>query len=676
MRVFKRNTKSKFSATVSITLLSISVLLTACGGSGYNFNKEVVPEPAALPHGPVFDPANGKIPSTNDLLFKDSADGTLNIPNPDSNPVIAAVNELDGFSTSNPIIADFGMKLDPVSLVVGDSIHLYEVTKTGAAVTGVVREVTAAELVAVPVGAESKTLALVPRAPLKESTSYLVVLTNKIKDTTGKPAQIPSVYALTKGSVSLVGGDYEALEPLRLLSNNMEAIAASQSVEKDSIVLSWSFTTQSISAVLNGVAAGAKAGNILLEPTGYNTKDMSQVFAGLADIYVGTLDVPYYLEAPSNTNPTAPLSGYWKGANGTSLTRYNTVPVVNSTLNMPLMMSVPNASSGQTMPADGWPIVMYQHGITRVRTDMMVYADWMAAIGYAVIAMDLPLHGIDTENPFYDVFHASKTSFPNDVEPSFDVDFLNNETGAAGPDGISDGSGMHFMNLRSLLTSRDNIRQGVSNLLVLRRSLENIPNIDASKVGFIAHSLGGIVGVPYLGVESKSMPSSLVTTGASIRTILKDSIPFGVEIKDALAAAGITGEAYERFLIGAQFVLDSADPINYAMDAGITHPVHMVEIVGDGTADNIPDQVVSNRTTEILAALIGASTASDAGQNAVTAGGAKIVRFTQGNHSSVLDPTRGGNYLNVFTEIHFQLVSFQSAEGAGFFIRDDSIIKK
>ncbi len=665
-----------FSKVATVSLLSVSALLSACGGTDYNFNKVVVPPSAALPHGPVFDPANGKIPTSNDLLFKGSTDGTLNIPNADNNPVIAAINELDGFSTSNPIIANFGMELDPASLSVGDSIHVYEVTKTGAAITGVVRELTANELLAVPTGEKNRTLALVPRVPLKESTSYLVVLTNKIKDKDGKAALISSVYALTKGSVPLTGGDYAALEPLRKLTNNMEAIAASQSVAKDSIVLSWSFTTQSISAVLNGVAASAKAANIVVAPTGKTTHDISSRFPGIADVLIGTIDVPYYLEAPSATNPTASLTGYWKGANGTALTRFNTVPVANSTLNIPLMMSMPNANSGLTMPAKGWPVIIYQHGITRSRTDMLVYADSMAKIGYAVIAIDLPLHGIDTQNPFYGVFNASNTPFPKDVEPTFDVDFVNNETGAAGPDGVIDDSGTHFMNLRSLLTSRDNIRQGVSNLLVLRRSLKNIPNIDASKVGFIAHSLGGIVGVPYLGVEDKVLPSSLVATGAPIRTILRDSIPFGVIIKNALAAEGITGADYDKFLLGAQFVLDSADPFNYAIDAGATHPIHMIEIVGDGTSENIPDQVVSNRTTEMLAALIGATSASNAGANAVSAGHARIVRFTQGNHSSVLDPTRGGNYLNVFTEIHRQLASFQATSGSQFVITDDSIIKK
>ena len=169
---------------------------------------------------------------------------------------------------------------------------------------------------------------------------------------------------------------------------------------------------------------------------------------------------------------------------------------------------------------------MYQHGITRVRTDVLAYADAMAAAGFAVIAIDLPLHGItDNTNPF----HANNTPFPTDAEATFELDFLDNATGAPLPngDGQIDSSGAHFINLTSMLTLRDNAKQGVSNLLTLRRSLVNIPDIDPERVGFVSHSLGGLIGVPYMGVESKSLPSSLIAVGAPLSKVADESISFG-----------------------------------------------------------------------------------------------------------------------------------------------------
>src|SRR3546814_17084913 len=48
---------------------------------------------------------------------------------------------------------------------------------------------------------------------------------------------------------------------------------------------------------------------------------------------------------------------------------------------------------------------------------------------------------------------------------------MNNATGAAGADGIADSSGASFINLSSLLTSRDNNRQAVSDLLTVQKSV-------------------------------------------------------------------------------------------------------------------------------------------------------------------------------------------------------------
>lgn len=659
---------------ISITI--ISAFLTACGGdSNYDFSKTNEPTPSAITHGPIFDPAGGKIPATNDLLFTGSTDGTLNIPNPDSNPLITAINDLDGFSTSNPIIADFGMSLDPESLIVGETIRIFEITKAGPAITGAGRELTPAEITVRVLGDDATTLALIPFPPLKESTSYEVILTSGIKDTEGKNAIAASAYSLARSTEDLTGSDFEALEPLRQHINNMELIAASKGVDTSKIILTWSFTTQSITPVLKKVAADTVASNITMVQTAFNTSHLQPpgldyeglAFTGTADVHVGTLDIPYYLEPPSAANPTSILSSHWQGANGSILTRFNTKPEKVSTQTIPVIMTTPNASSGQVMPTTGWPVVIYQHGITRVRTDMLIYSDQMANAGFAVIAIDLPLHGVtDANNPFY-----------TNLEQTFDVDFIDNTTSAPGPDGITDSSGAHFINLSSPLTSRDNIRQGVANLLVLRKSLVSIPNIDTNNVSFVAHSLGGIIGVPYLAVETMHTPSALITTGASISTILRDSINFGPPIKAALESNGITGEAYQKFLLGTQWIVDSSDPLNFATTASMVHPIFMSEVIGDGNV-HVADTTVPNLSTEMLAGLIRAQPATQA-NNPISIGSPKIVRFTQGDHSSILDPTddapAGTTYINVFREMHKQLSSFIDSKGTNVMITDQEIIK-
>src|SRR3546814_18697896 len=48
---------------------------------------------------------------------------------------------------------------------------------------------------------------------------------------------------------------------------------------------------------------------------------------------------------------------------------------------------------------------------------------------------------------------------------------MNNATGAAGAAGIADSSGASFINLSSLLTSRDHNRQALSHLLTVQKSV-------------------------------------------------------------------------------------------------------------------------------------------------------------------------------------------------------------
>jgi len=681
--------KMKRLFTLIPACLSLTVLLSACGGgTDYDFSGNPVIEPSPAP---VFSPADGG-PTTNNLLFAGTTDGTLNIPNDDANPVIDAINTLDGFSTTNPIVTNFSTPLNPASLAIGSSIRVFEVSTTPqGVVTKVDSELGQQDILAQTVdNSDNKTLALIPLKPLIESTTYMVVLTNGLKDAHDAPVSSSSTYLLLKGpvipdSATPDPAELAQLKALRPLVNAMEAAASDDAVAnkvaKSSIVLSWAFTTQSITPVLDKVAQNATASAITMVNTGFTPNDVNSLLPGVSEeVYIGTLDVPNFLKEPDANDPTAALTSSWKGLGGSNLTRFNPTPIATDTLTIPVIMTIPKETVANPKPAAGWPIVMYQHGITRVRTDMLIYADNLANAGFAMIAIDLPMHGI-TDSSIG--FMADNTAFPNDREQTFNMDFATGTTPGV-PDGIIDPSGTHFINLSSLLTSRDNIRQGVSNLLTLRRSLVNIPDINADKVGFIAHSLGGVVGATYLGVETKSMPSTLITTGGGISGIVENSGSFGPPVIAGLAAQGITGDTLRSFFLGAQVILDSADPLNFASSAAAVHPIHMIEVVGDGTDANLPDQTIPNLVpplagTEPLAALMGLkSVSSTVTDIAPTAGG--IVRFTQGEHASILRPSKDGGanftYLNVFTEMHTQVTAFQASLGTSIVITDDAIIKQ
>ncbi|VAW43671.1 hypothetical protein MNBD_GAMMA02-495, partial [hydrothermal vent metagenome] len=344
-----------------------------------------------------------------------------------------------------------------------------------------------------------------------------------------------------------------------------------------------------------------------MAPTGLSTAAIGG--AGIADIYIGTLASPYYLTAPSAANPIAPLNQFWKAAPGayvppfnafgldptsTNLTVANPIPVATSMQNLPVLMTVPNAGSGQAKPEAGWPIVIFQHGITRNRTDMLAVADTMASIGFAVVAIDLAMHGItDVTNPFY----IENTPFaPIASERTFDVDYVDNDTGAPGPDGMIDSSAAHFVNLANLLVSRDNSRQGVADLFTLTESIPFM-DIDGDAAGdfneisihFTGHSMGAITGINFLAFGPNIQSAVLSAPGGGIANLLVGSPAFGPSIIAGLAAAGVeqgTAE-FNLFILAAQTTLDAADPINFGGFATLQNHILLHEILGD--------QVITNR---------------------------------------------------------------------------------
>jgi pimeloyl-ACP methyl ester carboxylesterase len=312
-------------------------------------------------------------------------------------------------------------------------------------------------------------------------------------------------------------------------------------------------------------------------------------------------------------------------------------------------------------------VVIFQHGITQNRTNLFALADTLAAAGFAAIAIDLPLHGItDTASPFYNA----------PLERTFNVDLLNNETGAPGSDGVIDTSGAHFINLSSSLTTRDNVRQGVADLIHLTATL---PTLDSDGDGlgdfatparFVGHSLGGIVGTVFLGVETNVSAATLANPGGGLAKLVIGSETIGPRVIAGLRAAGLepgTAE-FESFLSAFQQVVDAADPINYGFAAATEHPVHMIEVLGDATVPNsVPGAPLSG--TEPLARSMGlmataSSTVDDLGVRA-------LVRFSAGDHASFLLPTASPA---ATLEMQGQMAGFMASDGTVLTITNPGVI--
>ena len=650
----------------------------------------------------LFVPLGGILPYPNDLYFSGSTDGTLNIPASAFSPNTPALNALDGYSTTAPISIRFSTALNAATLTAANvRVIQVNIDNTTKATIGVVRPLvlgTDFSLSLAPdAGATGSLLKITPLKPLAASsgatdTGYLILVTNGLQDVSGATVAADTDYANIKSALPTCTTITNAtLNAICRLTGAHLTIAGALGVPAANVVLSFSFSTQNTRDTMNALAsitAASPARPIFVRPTGLTTRQLNAAFAGKANVYAGLLDIPYYLSR------SAPLTGSWTGnvspidTTGTSrfLTRFNPVPVATEVLKVPVLLTVPNATSlgGGIKPAAGWPVVIFQHGITGDRTQMLPLADAFADAGFVVVAIDQPLHGLtSTANPLYarpanPLYGGTLPSGATSYERTFDLDVVNNTTGANGPDGVIDASGTSFINLPSLLTSRDNLREAAADLLVLTKAItaldlngDGVPDIDATRISFVGHSLGGIVGTVYAGLPSGLKTATGAMAGGGIAQLLRDSPSFGPRITAGLVALGLTPGTtlFENFFIDAQTAVDSGDPVNYMSSAVALRPYLLFQVVGSATS--LPDQVVPNSGTARLIAAAGPTftKVSTPGPNAISRG---YVNFVAGDHGSILSPAAS---LATTVEMQTEAVTFAASGGTTILISNPAVIQ-
>jgi pimeloyl-ACP methyl ester carboxylesterase len=662
----------------------------------------------------LFHPAAGILPYPTDLYFAGSTDGTLNIqPANALMPNQAAVNDLDGFSTTAVIRERFGGALNPASFtassIVVVPVATDNLTKATSGVLGapLILGTDFSAALATDAAVGPTILEITPLHPLqpstcidstthqflgtncKSGTGYLVFLTNGITDASGHPAVPDADYATIKAALPSCAAIMDpTLHGICLLTGAHMQIAQVLQLNPANIVLSFSFTTESTVDTLELMSATASTTGqtIKTNPTGLNTSQLPGLgLAGHADIYVGALSIPYYLGTPAQ-GPMAPLTAFWQAPpfpldpTSTNVTRFNPLPVpTQAHLLIPLLVTVPNANSayakagGQLPPSGGWPVLIFQHGITRSREDMFTVADSFADAGFMVAAIDLPLHGVtNQQDPLYansanPAYTGIIPAGSGSIERTFDLD-LNTNAGntvipGSPPDGVIDPSGSHAINLTSPLTTRDSLREGVIDLVMFSRLLPGLSlgaagAVNAGAIHYLGHSLGAIEGTTFMAVVGPGInTATLANPGGVVTQILITSPSFAPVINAGLAAQGVIPGTtlYANFWRDIQTTWDSGDPVNYIALATAAHPIHLLQVVG-GTPPalgctplapppaNCPDQVVPNATTQqlITASAYGPQplVRIKAGQAPVVmnSGGIRgYVNFIEGDHGSIID---------------------------------------
>lgn len=481
-----------------------------------------------------------------------------------------------------------------------------------------------------------------------------------------------------------------------------------------------------------------------------------------ATLYEGDISLPYYSPIPTVNNPLAPVNEFWESActsgiilanagaalaaatpgpnaelcqaaglndvriNGEkidparNLTKFSPVPLEKGSNDgketLDVQMTIPNPTIAGAlgfdiaMPEGGWPVVMLVHGITSQKEDMLAISGALSLAGFATVSIDQPMHG----SRGFDLTGNG-------------VDDLNATTVTP----------LHYLNLGSLPTARDNSRQAVADLLGVRLGLNAVVdatgsdmiNVNGTDVSVMGVSLGAINGGMFAAVANapfsgqlaplsgmyKVQAASLESPGGGLATFLLESPSFGPLIKGTLLSeaspefqallAQTFGESvptqaqlgqvangflaalspeqlatvnsiFAQFAFAAQTVNDSSDPINYFSALAANTPVHMMTVVGDGTPESLPDQVIPISTSLPLsgqlplAQLMQLQEIVSTVMSTETVNG--FVKFNEGAHGSSLTPASSQA---VTLEMQSQVANYIASKGKVILVTNTDVVK-
>jgi Pla-1/cef family extracellular lipase len=638
--------------------VAIAMGLSGCGGDDTTLNdittRVETNNETIQPIGRVvFDPTGGKLSVPNDLLFSGTTDGTLEVPDEvaaraangaaDYSDPGQALGVLDGWSTQSPFSLGMefpaGLALNPDSAAAPGAVRIFEVkmgqdpgcdsVPRGAACAPVAELSFGVDFVT---SASGNSVVVAPLKPFKPAATYIVAMTNVLKDTANNSVGGSTTYGLVRQDIATHPLATPTQLALQGAINSFEAVLSTGfGVDKSSLIMTQAMTIQSVGETL-GTIKTMMAANMSLNPAAtpqvhvdYSGMTVAEKLVamgimeadnptlpafGAALLYEGSVNVPYYLSTPSADDPMAPVNNSWKAACDTAvmvsayaaqvgdaypynpattapvsandamcmalssgqlrdftnpdtgfvldkerhLTKFNKIPQIRSFQNIDVQMTVPEINTvnfirvnqlGQdpiSMPEAGWPVVMMQHGIPSRKEDMLAVTANLALAGFASVAIDLPLHnsrGFDLTGDGVDEINAYT------VSPT------------------------HFINLGNLPVGRDNVRQGVADMMALRLGLNFTQgaDIDVSRVYAMSLSLGAMTTNNFLAITNtpgldaalsapgldnmfKVKASVLAAPGGGIASLLVDSTSFGPLIQGSVlsGAGGTTSDEFNALL--------------------------------------------------------------------------------------------------------------------------------
>jgi hypothetical protein len=602
-----------------------------------------IPLPNTLATGKNVDPLVGR--AANTPMTPGDALNYVNIYEAFSYSAVSGVNA--------PIYIRFSSPVDPAT-VTAANIKVFQLTLDSDSITSTENAALGFKDVSgmfdySKYTAGSTDLLIFPKFPLSPVTRYLYVVTNRVLDAaSGTPVISSKYFDVLKSKYELVG-ETAALEPVRA---NLYTDASKASIlvsgyakvmddliirserdkttiiSRNDIALMGRFITTAagfvskdgalsvasmipVESALRAFAAGATLGGLtgktwtnsvtVNTPTGltpaafWAAAKAGTAPATVASVVTGTINSaeisidPVIARANATTMDLSTVTGAYNpfGAGVVQAFRSsgNLTGFYHKTSTVPFVYLAPTTPNGKT--------ILFQHGITGQKEQVVAVASTLTGAGYAVVAIDLPQHGA--------------LAVPTHT------------TGSVW--------GQDFMAVGAPLATRSNIQQAAFNLNRLELTLKTggfvvagIATAPPTEIKFVGISLGSIVGAYYLAGNTtlattgypytqttlnSDMKGFLSVPGGRTAYLIQNSPSFSPSVNAGLAAMGIvTGSpTYHKFFQVTQSVVDPADPASLTTPLATGLPSRLSGRIAIQEA--IGDQVIPNENTRYLGNALG-----------------------------------------------------------------------
>ncbi len=255
-------------------------------------------------------------------------------------------------------------------------------------------------------------------------------------------------------------------------------------------------------------------------------------------------------------------------------------------------------------PAEGYPVVVYGHGLGASRDQLLSFAEPLTSQGYAIVGIDMVGHGsrfdpadrvanMAAQLPEFSGVGGQRDGFGDTTGPTTQFDF--------------------FEGFQNVAAVRDSIRQSaldISRVVQLVRTGPTVAGakLDPTKIAYLGESFGTVVGTLVSAIEPDVDLYVLDVPGGGILDLVLPNSPeiatLAVPFVETLYNPHARVDRWNPLISLMQAVIDGGDPLTYAphvlrdrftIAGAQLSPRHVIAI------EVLGDQVLSNRGTDALA---------------------------------------------------------------------------